>query len=362
MAETNNYLIGRTGLDIDMKRVGDILGFNKKEDIRTLRDLKSGEFYTFGAAFNHTGIEKTMIGDVLTTHARSSGSILKPIKTPPNIKKVLKNLIDMPKEVEEELRTTSEFKNKIRELKTKLTIAERAKPAIDLGAIEKAKITAFQHGVRSTEKQTQVYEKKLSDIGRIIGQKVAVVKTIIPNKLLGRPVSNMIIDDPIPENIKPLDDKPLTGGALRMLKVLVSRHPMVLTKAQMATFSKLSPRSGTFGTYLSLLKSRNFIIVNGNEYSASEEGIDYLGDTPNPPQTTEDVIEMWRNILNGGAKRMFNVLVERHPNTLIREDLGELTELSASSGTFGTYLSMLRSNGLIEVDNEGIKLSESLFI
>src|SRR5947207_3302818 len=54
----------------------------------------------------------------------------------------------------------------------------------------------------------------------------------------------------------PPTDKPLVGGALRMIQTLTSRYPMTFTKPQLAHLSKMSSRSGSYGTYLSLLKSR----------------------------------------------------------------------------------------------------------
>src|SRR3990167_6482217 len=68
IAEANNCMIGRAVLDIDQKRAGDVLGFTSKEEIRALRDLDAGEFYAFGSAFNHTGVKKTFVGGVETTH------------------------------------------------------------------------------------------------------------------------------------------------------------------------------------------------------------------------------------------------------------------------------------------------------
>lgn len=60
---------------------------------------------------------------------------------------------------------------------------------------------------------------------------------------------------------------------------------------------------------------------------------------------------------------MFDVLIEIYPETIFREELGERTGLIPTTGTFGTYISILRSNNLIEIDSEGnIKASENLYI
>jgi predicted transcriptional regulator len=159
------------------------------------------------------------------------------------------------------------------------------------------------------------------------------------------------------------DDGPkITGGAKRMLEVLFSRHPMTFTRSQLATLSKMSPRSGTYGTYLSTLRSAGLIEQDGDTISLTTEGMKFFGGIKPTPQTTDEVIDMWRGNLTGGARRMFDVLVENYPKNLSREELGQAADISYTSGTFGTYLSMLAGNGLIERDNQHIKAADALFI
>jgi hypothetical protein len=42
-----------------------------------------------------------------------------------------------------------------------------------------------------------------------------------------------------------------------MLRTLISRYPMKLTRAQLATLANLSPRSGSYSRYLRLLKDQD---------------------------------------------------------------------------------------------------------
>src|SRR6266581_2600142 len=51
-AECNNKLIGRTNLDVDMKRASEELGFTTKEQSFALRHLAAGEFFVFGPAIS----------------------------------------------------------------------------------------------------------------------------------------------------------------------------------------------------------------------------------------------------------------------------------------------------------------------
>src|SRR5690606_28757188 len=68
-AELLNKLIGRTGLDVDVKRAGDELGMTAKDAVAALRDLDPGQFYAFGPAFSRA-VAKINIGPVQCTHPK----------------------------------------------------------------------------------------------------------------------------------------------------------------------------------------------------------------------------------------------------------------------------------------------------
>jgi len=91
--------------------------------------------------------------------------------------------------------------------------------------------------------------------------------------------------------------------------------------------------------------------------------MDFLGaDVPPRPQTTEELLELWRGVLRGGERKMLDELIAIYPAALTREDLGERAGYTASGGTFGTYLGTLRRNGLIEVNGNEVRASETLFL
>ncbi len=136
---------------------------------------------------------------------------------------------------------------------------------------------------------------------------------------------------------------------------------MTFTKSQLALLANLSPKSGTYGTYLSLLRSQGLIEV-GAEISITDEGLHYIGTDKPRPQSQEEVLSMWRNNLTGGARRMFDVLVDAYPEQIDKAELGARTDMSSNSGTFGTYLSLLRRNGLAEVAGAYVKANPNLFV
>lgn len=226
------------------------------------------------------------------------------------------------------------------------------------------------------QKQINNFFKILQEIGFIVSKelgsrpmpdikrKIKIPTGIVPpfNTAAKKRIRKLPEDDFWDEDEEKHDEKPLKGGGLRMLQVLVSRYPMQFTKAQLATLSKMSARGGSYSTYFSALRTRGFIIENENLITASDVGLDYIGETHMPAQTTEETLNMWRNNLKGGARRMFDTLVEYKEDSITKEELGRMAEVSHTGGSFSTYLSMLKSNGLVEVNNGSVKISENLFL
>lgn len=337
VAEMNNKLIGRTGLDIDRKRAAEELGFTTKEDSLSLRTLAPGEFFAFGPAISDT-VTKLSIGEVATSHPKAGDRILTHT-TPPTekIKAVLGKLADLPKEAQQEAQTAEELRAEVTTLRRKVTVLEKNKPVIQASPEVKI-ITETSH----------IHEDAIQKIANII------------SKL---PKNDNIQMHSTPRSENPfVEKKAITGGAMRMLEVLATRYPMTFTKSQLALMAKMSPRSGSYGTYLSRLRSSNYLVEVDGQISISEAGLEFVGVVPTKPQTQEEILAMWSNNLNGGARRMFDYLVQEYPRAVSKSELGDAVEMSSGSGSFGTYLSRLKSNGLIEVADGQVKASGNLFV
>lgn len=401
-AECNNQMVGRTGLDIDMKRAGDILGFTSKEDIRSLRNLKEGEFFVYGSAFEHDGVERIRVGDVKTTHPDRTKGIeaMESSPTPENIKKIMKDIVDLPKEAEEELRTTKEMKNKIRELKTKLTISERSQRieekiqekiinVTDGKALQKAKDEGFKEAERVYKSYINPIEQNTKILKNSIMKLINNAQGLLESKaflMVGDFKSPEITPVNIRSNLrdkintpkpviqvtpksnyaKPITDysssgERITGGAMKMLRATAMFHPNQISRARMGALSGLSFKSGTFGTYLAVLKRNGLIIGAGSNFNITDEGLSEAGDFEPIPSDSEALVNLWMSIVKGGASRMLRVLANNYPNGMAREELGIEAEISSTSGTFGTYLATLKRNGLIKVEGGQISASSELF-
>jgi predicted transcriptional regulator len=158
-------------------------------------------------------------------------------------------------------------------------------------------------------------------------------------------------------------DRTLKRGARKMLQALASLDPKPLSRSQVATLAGISPSSGTFTSYLSDLRGNGFINENGNGLAITETGIEFLaGDWPDAPSSTEALVSLWSSKLKAGARRMLDALVDIHPRGVSRSILGERAGIEPTSGTFTSYLSDLRRNGLIEEDQGQVAAADTLFI
>jgi gas vesicle protein len=355
-AECNNKLIGRTGLDVDMKRAGDELGFTSKHDMLSLRDLSEGNFFAFGPAISNK-ITQFKVTSVNTTHPKTGSRLL--TVTPPSdkIKKVLEQIKDLPEEAEKELTTIQDYKKEINSLKIQLG---QAKSAANKGiSPEKTKeftdqISQLKEENRNLKKQFIPYQKALDKITKEIAPLTETIslegieiKVGLPSELSKEQFRNL------PSSI--------TGGASRMLKAAAMFYPQSITKMRMAALAGLSYRSGTFGTYLATLKRTGFIQETGGKFLITLEGLNEAGNFEPLPTDPELLINMWCGIVGGGAARMLKALAENYPHSMTNEELGEAAELNHTSGTFGTYKATLKRNGLIEVSKNSIKISDEFY-
>lgn len=389
-AECNNKLIGRCSQDIDRKRAGEELGFTGKEQVLSLRQLRPGEFYAFGPAICDD-VTKTQIGDISIKPApRGARGRATPPPATEKVKKVLAKLADLPKEAEEEARTVSELRQKVRSLETAQRAVKPPAPVTKTETIEKIVIKkvpvlkdsqiqrleqAFARMIKEAERHggaMSLLWGHFEEAGKAMvlaleaiakSQREPIVQAPPPVP----PRAVMPVRVPLPaaaprqqQEIE-LPAGALKSGAKRMLEVLATRSPLKLTRSQLALMSKMSSSSGTFTSYLSVLRKAAFIIEEDDTITASPEGMNYLGVVPSAPQTAEQLIDMWRQNLKAGCWRMLEILLETREE-IVREDLAQRAGMEATSGTFTSYLSVLRKNGLIKERGKMVYVTPDFFV
>lgn len=148
--------------------------------------------------------------------------------------------------------------------------------------------------------------------------------------------------------VPPPEDLVLPKGAQRMVESLGRLHPLKATISQWGLAAKLKTSGGTWGTYLSKIRVAGLIEETNGLYTLSPLGFAHIGGVPTA-LTAAELQDQVRESLgrNSGATRMLDVLLNMHPQGLNRAELAEAAQITMSGGSFGTYLSRLRANGMV---------------
>lgn len=385
-AECNNKLIGRTGLDIDVKRASEELGFSAKEDQRKLRQLKPGEFFVFGPAIS-TEVIPVTIGEVLTTHPDVGSSQKKLIvpPTPQKIKTMLSQLNDLPKEAEEKQKSLDALKAEVSQLKRQLS----QQPKAEFTQAEKEKLefqisSEYETKAKRVQMQIATYELEAKARAKTIIEQATKISEIFKDSLtkneeyspriFRRSIVTKSIPtgiDRFPQTVKEvmryeetgsLPELRINAGARRLLNALLSWYPKGMTEGQWRSHAGLK-KSGTYGTYKSTLRTAGLIEERDGLVFATEQANAQYADTAEPaPQSTEEVLALWNPKLGLGARRMLAVLVDMRGERITNEELAERSGMS-TSGTFGTYKSQLRTAHLIGTSGQYVWADkETLFL
>lgn len=393
VAELNTKLIGRSSLDVDMKRSAFELGFTEKTDILSLRTLNKGEFYAFGPALTNE-VTKIKIDKVISTHPEA-GKTYQNIKSAPpeKVRQVLEKLKDLPVEAEEELRTKDDLKRRIIELQRELSSLKRQKPVEQKQVIDKNQLNRYyENGFNDAVKQMdQKIDQRLPNVVNILNEEIKMLEKIIMDLEPGlkKRVENLtyvlssVLTLKIPEKIKtpdriipekiPIENKikldevissekeVLGAGPMKILNAIARFDPQPISIHQAGTIAGYSVGSGTWIQYISTLKKNQFITKSGKMLSLTEFGRELTRDVPPIPTDPQSLFNMWAEKLPAGPVKILKVLFDSYPNSIDRFQLSSDSGYAYGSGTWIQYISTLRKNNLIEVDGQNIKASNTLF-
>jgi len=163
-----------------------------------------------------------------------------------------------------------------------------------------------------------------------------------------------------PVRTETADEVGLSRGPLSLLIALRSRHPQPLTKVQVATLAGFSHKSGTFNSYMARINVMGAITKGDKFIALTETGL-HLTASCDAPKTPEEVVTMWCNNLVGKAAEMLRFLFEHPDQWYTRDELATAVGLSATSGTFNSYLARLNSNGLITKQSGAQRINQDVF-
>jgi hypothetical protein len=256
-----------------------------------------------------------------------------------------------------------ELKKRISALERELAGTKRTKtaPVVDKQAIERA----VRDATRQKDALIREFSKRLTSL-------LPIADRLAKLAMLGGDMETSIIVDIAPKNAPRSEPAPARiaasrvanaesngdlGKGERAILAVLAQYPHGKTKRALGTLSGYSSSGGSFGTYLSRLRGKGYI--DGSEtIRISDVGLAALGDYEPLPRG-EDLQRYWLERLGKGEAAILRVLLDRYPDALDRDDLGRLAGYEASVGSFGTYLSRLRTKEL--VDDRELRASEAFF-
>jgi len=369
-AECNNKMIGGTGLDVDMKRASEELGFTTKADMLSLRDLSPGEFFVFGPAISNT-IEKIKISKVKTEHPKSGRRTVTVPPASAAIKKMIEKLQDIPKEAEKEFNTIKDYKFEINNLKKELR-EEKKKSKNIIDAEEYKALSKENYRLKSQlNKVISSVDSVISGVKKYAGLIIEKIESttieVVPSSQPVKPVRSLPqpeIKVPMPKVAVPINSSDGTLGRCptTILKFLALRPDKAFSKPQVGAMTNYSPRSGGFNNAISQLATRGLIIRNSGMLQLNrdmeQEAIEILGDEYSSREQYSK--EAWLNTLGVCPRNIYQVLLNEPDREFAKDELGELTGYSSGSGGFNNGISKLCTLGLAERNAGMIKLNSEL--
>lgn len=365
----------RTSGPRDRKVVEDWLDYNSppdvmKEILESLPGLENGEIWVYSP---HT-FKVLKRGKVRYTKTFDSSATPKPgqaIRRPKTLAEIdvgsvteqMSSAIerakaDDPKELRKQI---AQLKRELQSRPTETTVQEVEKivevPVPLLEPQETQRIVSVLGDIQNaTEKLGRLSDDFSDRLGKV---------SHAPRPEPRRPVAprpRPVAPRPAPRReVVPDGELKLKAGARRMLEVLAGA-PMKVTRPQLASLAKMKRTGGAFSAYFSTLKTNGLIVETNGIIELTDEGAARVGTDFHVPTTTDEVLAMWASKLKAGARRMLSVLVEVYPATMTKQELAESVEMEVQGGAFSTYLSTLRTNGLIVVSGDISANPETLLL
>ncbi|HKW76867.1 MAG TPA: hypothetical protein VJN64_15155 [Terriglobales bacterium] len=335
-----------------------------------MKIVTPGTFIALGRAISKERIE-LQVGEVQTSHPKpgSTKHAAAPPPTPEKIRELLPKLADLPQVAEEKARTVADLQAQIRKLGAELVAEKRRQPETkadpqDLArqvdaAIQKV-VSPLVHRDNertkaleshfasllklgeSLEGFTAVFDSTLKAAGENLGGYASIELKDFREEVLHQaqvqpkrvtpaqspaPVSPKAEVVSIRSQSQNGPQPKLRDGAVRMLAAAAQFYPEWVPKPRVASLASLK-LGGTFSTYQSDLSIAGLVAIRGG----------------------------------GKGVELLRAIIARNGEAIAKQELSEEAGIELG-GTFSTYLSDLRTAGLIVDGHRGIAANrETLFL
>ncbi len=380
-AECNNKLIGRSALDVDMRRASEELGFAGRDEQHQLRELEPGEFFAFGPALSRT-VAKVMVGGVQTTHpeAGARGAFDAPPATE-KIRALLPKLSDLPAEAEQERQDNAALRRDLATVRRELTVSQRQQAPPDEALIERRVNAATTSAIAARDREhvailrgTNAYADRLERIVKDgaatligLGEKMQAAvngerPTPAPPPKMSRPVSpparRVPEPKPVREMLQPLspDGNDLDGPETRILNAIAWFEALGIEEPEQPAVAFLAGYTyggGGFNNPRGRLKQKGLIdYVPSNSLRLTDAGRT-LAEPPDIPATNTGIHEAVMSVLQTPHQRILRPLLDAWPDTMTNEENAEAAGYAPNTGGHNNPRGRLKKMGLIQYPAPG---------
>jgi uncharacterized protein len=147
----------------------------------------------------------------------------------------------------------------------------------------------------------------------------------------------------------------LPRGEARVLAALI-QFPAGLERSQLTVLTTY--KRSTRDRYVQFLKEKGLAADAGGKIVATEAGISALPDAE-PLPTGPELRNYWLTKLPEGERRILQLLVERYPESVPREDISDGTGYARS--TRDRYVQFMQAKEIVEASGDGVRAVETLF-
>jgi hypothetical protein len=360
VAECNNKLIGRSSLDVDMKRSADELGFTGREQQQELRTLEPGEFFAFGPAISPV-VTRVVVGDVQTSHPKA-GSKLAAVVPPPTskIKALLPKLADLPMEAEAREKSVADLKAEVADLRRQLKTAPKAAPTetktVKVYTLKDGQLARAERLVAKAKAAMEAIGPALVEIGASLAK--ASVPTPPP---VARPTAGPVIRTPRIQTHN--GDAGLSNPEQRIVDAIAWLEDVGVDAPEQPAVSFLagySYGSGAFNNPRGSLRVKGYVEYRpGNRIALTDAGraVAHHSDVP---LTNAAMHERILSKLPNPEQRVLRPLLERYPEPMGQAELAGVAGYAVGSGAFNNPRGRLRTLGLIDYPQPGMAVARSI--
>lgn len=243
-----------------------------------------------------------------------------------------------------------------RDMQWKKKMAEAQREISRLGRIC-AKVAALVNDYGTVLNVQSNSLTPVDTVARIHHEQVTAAEKAMATQVFTKPYVGITAD------IKP--DGDLSGPEQRIIDAIAWMESVEITEPEQTAVAFLAGYKvggGAFNNPKGSLRGKGYIeYVSGNKIKLTEVGRE-KANFPNAVLSPEELQRKVLERLPGPESKLLTVLLEVYPETITNEELAKRTEYAVGGGAYNNPRGRLKTLGLIEYVNGGVRARDILFL